>query len=90
MRTVLIVAALAAIAGCSTAPSITRQKMTLGEADISGMECRRAPPTGSNMKQTVCASPEAWAEYDKKREFENKQIFETDRVKTGVGPFGRQ
>ena len=42
------------------------------------------------MKQTVCASPEAWVEYDREREFENKLIFDTDQVKTGVGPFGRQ
>jgi hypothetical protein len=64
MRTVLVLAAVVAIAGCSIAPKVTKQRMTLGEADISGMECRRAKPIDSNLPRTICASPTSWAAYD--------------------------
>ena len=91
IRATLAVVVLVAFSGCTTQPSFTKQRMTLAQAGgVDGLECRRAAPVGSNMKQTVCASPEAWVKYDREREFENQLIFDTDQVKTGVGPFGRQ
>jgi hypothetical protein len=64
MRTVLALAAFAAVAACTTTPTVTKQRMTLGEANISGMECRRGKPIDTNLPRTICASPEAWASYD--------------------------
>ncbi|HEX5008101.1 MAG TPA: hypothetical protein VFV70_13370 [Hyphomonadaceae bacterium] len=59
-----ILAALAVIAGCSTVPTVTKETTTLGEANISGMECRRGKPIDTNLPRTICASPKAWAAYD--------------------------
>ena len=64
MRTVLALAALAALSGCSITPTVTKQKMTLGEANIGGMECRREKPIDTNVPRTICASAGAWAAYD--------------------------
>jgi hypothetical protein len=65
MRIVLALAAFAAVAACSTTPTVTKERMTLGEANISGMECRRARPIDTNLPRTICANPSSWAAYDK-------------------------
>lgn len=91
MRTVLVLtAALAAVAACSTTPSVSKQRMTLGEANISGMECRREKPPGTNMPRTVCASPEAWAKFDAAARYENDLAFQKARSGANSGPFNRQ
>ena len=90
-RTILILAGLgvsAALMGCAT--SIDKQKMTLGEANIEGMECRREKPIGTQFYQTVCASPEAWAQYDEATEYETDLAFEQGRSMQNAGAFNRR
>jgi hypothetical protein len=89
MRTVLMLAAFVAIMGCTTAPSVTKQKMTLGEANISGMECRREKPIDSNLPRTICASRQAWAAFDDARRIDTDDILAEGRKHANVGPFNR-
>lgn len=51
-------------AGCSMTPLVTKERMSLGEADITGMECRRIIPANSNIPKKMCAKPESWAKFD--------------------------
>ena len=51
-------------AGCSMTPTVTKERMTLAEADITGMECRRGPAPGTAIPKTTCAMPEAWKRFD--------------------------
>ncbi len=59
---VVLVALL--LASCSTSPSITRTKTTLGEVDMTGLECKRDTPAGSSIARTICATPEDWAKLE--------------------------
>lgn len=88
-RTVLMLTAAAVIAGCSATPSVTKQRMTLGEANISGMECRREKPIGTVMPRTICASPLAWAEYDEEQRRESDLLFQYTRSRPTAGGFNR-
>jgi hypothetical protein len=63
-RTFLVVSTVAFLTACSATPLVTKERMTLGEANISGMECRRETSIRSSMPKTTCASPELWAKYD--------------------------
>ena len=89
MRITLALAAIAAVSACAT-PDVTKQRMTLGEANISGMECRRETPIGTNMPRTVCASPEAWAKFDEAARYENFLAEQKARSGTNAGAFNRQ
>ena len=89
MRTILVLATIASVAGCTTVPTVTKQKMTLGEANISGMECRRERPIDSNLPRTICASPRAWAAFDEARSQETDDILAEGRKHANVGPFNR-
>jgi hypothetical protein len=51
-------------AGCSMTPTVTKERMTLADANIGNMECRRGPPAGTAIPKTVCADPEAWKRFD--------------------------
>jgi hypothetical protein len=73
-RTLLIVSTVVLLSGCTATPLITKERMTLGEANISGMECRRETSVRSSMPKTTCASPELWAKYDA-RENEKTELF---------------
>jgi hypothetical protein len=91
MRTALIFAAAClAASACSMTPTVTKSRMTLGEAHIEGMECRREAPIGSNAPRTVCASPESWAKYDKAQRQESEYAFQQARQRANVGSFNRQ
>jgi hypothetical protein len=91
LRTALILsAACLGATACTMAPTVTKQRMTLGEARIDGMECRRDTPMGSNQPRTVCASPDAWAKYDKAARLESEKMFQEARSRANVGQFNRQ
>jgi hypothetical protein len=89
MRTVLVLAVVLAVSGCAT-PSVTKERMTLGEANISGLDCRREKPPGTNMPRTVCASPEAWEKFDAAARYENDLAFQKARSSSNAGAFNRQ
>jgi hypothetical protein len=76
-------------AGCATEPTVTKERMTLGEARIEGMECRRTTPIGTTFKRTICASPEAWARFDAERLAETGLLFDKARSLQNVDKFGR-
>lgn len=91
IRTALVLGlACLAASACSTTPTVTKTRMTLGEANIEGMQCRREAPIGSNAPRTVCASPDAWAKYDKAQRRESEMAFQQSRERANVGPFNRQ
>lgn len=75
----VLAASLAMSAACTMTPAYTKQKMTLGEANIEGMECRTANPAGSNRPQTICASPALWKKYDEAQEFNTDQTLDNIR-----------
>ena len=90
IRIASIAALLVLISGCSTQPSVIKQRMTLGEANIEGLECRRDTPMGTNLPRTVCASAEAWAKFDAAARYESDLAFEKARSGTNAGAFNRQ
>jgi hypothetical protein len=63
--------------------------MTLGEADIQGMECRRDTPVDSNIPRTICASAKSWAAFDENRRRETNDILAEGRQNANVGAFNR-
>lgn len=64
IRAVVLIGLAGLAAGCSMTPLVTKQRMTLGEANITGMECRRVLPPNSNIPKTMCAMPDTWAKFD--------------------------
>lgn len=77
------------LSACSTVPTVTSERMTLGEANIEGMECRRDTPPDSNIPRTICASPESWAAFDERRRRETEELFAEGRQNANVGRFNR-
>ena len=90
VRIALLLAAAGFAAGCTTVPTVTKQKMTLGEAHIEGMECRPDIPLGTNMPRTICASKAAWAKFDADERYESELAFQKARSGANAGPFNRQ
>lgn len=82
-------AAAAALAACSTTPTITKERMTLGEANIDGMECRREKAPDTNIPRTICASPQAWAVFDAERRRETEELMAEGRKYANVGRYNR-
>lgn len=80
--------AVASAAGCAT-QVIAKDRMTLAEADIGGMECRKETPIGTNKARTICASPEAWAKFDAKQKQEAEYDMESVRSGHYVNAFRR-
>lgn len=76
-------------AACTTTPAFKKERMTLAEANIDGMECRAANPAGSNRPQTICASPTMWEKYDREQEFNTDQTLDNIR-NMPTSPFRRQ
>lgn len=91
MRNVLAPAlfAVVALSACSTAPIVSREKMTLGEANIEGMECRREKDIETNIPRTICASPEAWARFDARRRQESSDLLAEGRKLPNTGRYNR-
>jgi hypothetical protein len=81
--------AAAALAACSTTPLVTSEHMTLGEANIEGMECRKDRPPDTNIPRTICASPEAWAVFDERRRRETADLLAEGRKYANVGRYNR-
>jgi hypothetical protein len=80
---------VALVAGCTATPSITREKMTLGEANIEGLVCRKDKAPDTNIPRTICASAEAWALFDERRLRETADLLAEGRKYTNVGRFNR-
>ncbi len=83
------VLAAASLTGCAAAPLVTKERMTLGEANIDGMECRRDKPITTNIPRTICASPQAWAAFDERRRSETDELLAEGRRAPNVGGFNR-
>lgn len=77
------------LAACSTTPTVTKERMTLGEAGIEGMDCRREKAPDTNIPRTICASPEAWAVFDDKRRRETEALLAEGRKYANVGRYNR-
>lgn len=77
------------LAGCAATPLVTKERMTLGEANIEGMECRRDKPITTNIPRTICASPQAWAAFDERRRSETDDLLAEGRKAPNVGGFNR-
>ncbi|MFT3725060.1 MAG: hypothetical protein QM773_15930 [Hyphomonadaceae bacterium] len=91
IRMLLVPAVLGAIAlaACSTTPTVTKEKMTLGEASIEGMECRQDKAIDTNIPRTICASPEAWAKFDERRRKETDDLLAEGKKYANVGRYNR-
>jgi hypothetical protein len=77
------------VAACSASPIYTRTHTTLGEVDLTGLECRKDTPINTNVPRTVCASPEAWAAYQKEEAERAERVREEADRYTNVNQFGR-
>lgn len=78
-----------ALAACAATPTVTKERMTLGEANIEGMECRKDRAPDTNIPRTICAAPEAWAIFDEKRRRETAELLAEGRKSANVGRFNR-
>ena len=88
IRTALVLAAAClGASACSMTPLVTKSRMTLGEANIKDMECRRETPIGTAQPRTVCASKEDWAAYDKKARYASEDLFQEVRTRNTVTRF---
>lgn len=88
-RIFFAMATVALVTACTTTPTVTKQRMTLGEANIEGLECRREKAITTNVPRTICASPEAWARYDKAALYETSLALQAGRSVSNVGRFNR-
>ena len=89
VRIAFIAVLAAVVAGCAAKPNITMQKTTLGQVDLTGLDCRVEKPPGSNMRQTICASPAAWKEFDDKQADQADRMLDASREKAN-GAFARR
>ncbi len=91
MYRILALAGIAAtaMAACSTTPTVTKERMTLGEANIEGMECRKDKAPDTNIPRTICASPQAWAVFDEARRRETEELMAEGRKYANVGRYNR-
>jgi hypothetical protein len=89
IRIAILSAAAALAAACSMTPTVTKERMTLGDVDMTNMECRRDTPPDSNVPRTICATPQAWAAFDENRRRETDAILAEGRKHANVGAFNR-
>lgn len=87
-RTLWILVTALAVTGCVT-PSYTKQVTTLGEVDMTGLQCRRVDPIDSHMQRTMCATPASWAKYDRKQIAASEAFFSATRTMANVDKFNR-
>ncbi|MBI1358943.1 MAG: hypothetical protein GC155_01530 [Alphaproteobacteria bacterium] len=76
------------LAGCVT-PSYTKKVTTLGQVDMTGLECRRVQPIDSHAQRTMCATPASWAKYDRKQIAASEEFFAATRNLPNVDKFNR-
>lgn len=79
----------AALAACSTTPLVSREKMTLGEANIEGLECRHERAIDTNIPRTICATPQAWAKFDERRRQESADLMAEGKKYSNAGRYNR-
>lgn len=90
VRAILAHTLFAALASaCSTTPLVTKEKMTLGEANIENLECRYDKAIDTNIPRTICASPKAWARFDERRRQESADLMAEGRKLGNVGRYNR-
>ncbi len=77
------------ISACAIEPLVERTRTTLGEVDLTGLECRDEAVMGSLRKRTICASPEQWAAYDEEERRKAEDI-QRDIRRQGSSVFFRQ
>lgn len=78
------------LSGCLSAkPLVTKQMMTLAEADISGLECRSDTPPDTNIPRTICATKESWATFDLRRRQETEALIAEAHKYSNVGRYNR-
>jgi hypothetical protein len=79
LRTGCLAAAALALSGC--AASVERQRMEMSPRQIgeAGLVCRTDRSADTNIPRSVCASPETWAAYDARQDFDNEQLFDRFR-----------
>ncbi len=79
----------AALAACSATPLVSREKTTLGEANIEGLECRRDRAIDTNIPRTICAAPQAWAKFDERRRQESADLMAEGKKYSNAGRYNR-
>ena len=77
----IAIAALASLtlaAACSTNTSITRERTTLTPTQIAemGLECRKETGIGTTIARSICASPEAWKQYEEDGTEDSRRVFD--------------
>lgn len=77
------------LAACAATPAVTRERMSLGEANIEGMECRKDREPNTNIPRTICAPPESWAAFDEKRRRETADLLAEGRKSSNFSRFNR-
>lgn len=87
MRAAVLLAAFVA-AACST-PAVTREVTTLGQVDLTGLECRTESQIDSHLAKTFCATPSAWKKWDRKMAQQTDDLFKEAGKTTNVDQFGR-
>ncbi len=79
VRAILLAGVFAVTAGCAATPLVTKSRMTLAEANIENMECRRETVAGSLVPKTVCASANVWKVSDEREAEESARFIDTAR-----------
>lgn len=78
-RTILLIGLVALTTACAATPLVTKSRMTLAEAGIKDMECRRETPTNSQIPKTTCAEPSLWAAWDKREAEKSERLIDIAR-----------
>lgn len=79
VRTILLAGLVALTTACSATPLVTKSRMTLGDAGIKDMECRRAVPTNSSIPKTICTEADIWAAWDKREADKSERFIDIAR-----------
>ncbi|MBI1340947.1 hypothetical protein GC169_12170 [bacterium] len=89
MKGLALIALAVAASACASPATVTKTRTTLGEVDLTGLECRRETDAGSIRARTICAAPADWAAFEARSiERTQRQLDEADRY-TNVFQFGR-
>lgn len=78
-RTILLAGLVVLTAGCAVTPLVTKSRMTLGEAGIENMECRREVSISSNIPKTICAEAGTWKAWDTQEADKSERFIDIAR-----------
>ena len=81
--------ATALLAACST-PAVMKEKAMLKPSEIAdmGLVCRDMPPVDSIRERTICATPAAWSEFDRKERLIVEDVYAQSRNLPNARRFG--